>query len=120
VDELFGLDVVREGHVEKSMDREVVLLQQLRRGLVGWLDVIRRATGAKEVQVQLDNCEGVSIVAIWKSDGEERVHRKTFTREHIFGHTLELAPEARRLQYKSCALARQYIREILTLRGVIS
>lgn len=103
------------------MDREVVLLQQLRRGLTGWLDVIRRATGAKEVHVALDKLEGVSIVGVWQSESTGRVeYKKTFTPQMLFGHTLELTPGARQLVRRPCDCAREYIRENLQQRGIIS
>jgi hypothetical protein len=103
------------------MDREVVLLQQLRRGLTDWLPVIRRATATKEVHVELDQSKGLSIVGTWVDrEGEEHRHARLFQKEELFGPTLLLSPAGRQLVKKPCDLARQYIRELLTERGILS
>jgi hypothetical protein len=103
------------------MDREVVLLQQLRRGLTGWLPVIRRATAAKEVHVELDKSKGLSIVATWVDrQGEEHKHAKLFGMETLFGSSLLFSPAGRQLVKKPCDCAREYIRELLTERGVLT
>jgi hypothetical protein len=105
------------------MGREVVLLQQLQRGLTGWLDVIRRATGAEEVRVEFTAAEGLSISATWapsKASSVIRTHKKTFAPAVLFGHSLQLPPPGRHLVKRPCDCARDYIQEILHLRGVLS
>ena len=103
------------------MERQVVLLKQLRADLAGWFDVIRRSTGAREVRIELDSASGLSIVGVWYiGTGVRRYeHKKTFAFGTLFGESVHHSDAGRHLVKRPCDCAREYILEILEKRGVV-
>ena len=101
------------------MDREVVLLQQLRRGLTGWIDIIRRATGLRLVRIEGTPADGLSIIGSGYPPRVADEFKKTFSPHVLFGHTLESPPAARQLVKRPCDCAREFIREVLEKRGIL-
>ncbi len=100
------------------MDRQTTLLQQLRAQLGPWLDVIRRGVGATAVEVVTVERGEFFVRATWKVPDGERMHEQFFSRDFVFGSTAE-QPLACRAQRRPCDYARDFMREILTQRGVI-
>jgi len=102
------------------MDREVVLLQQLRGGLTNWLDIIRRATGLKLVRIEGTPAEGLSIIGSSYPPRASLEFRKTFPPRVLFGRTFDGPPAGRQLVKRPCECAREFIREVLEKRGILS
>lgn len=102
------------------MDRGEVLLQQFRSRLNTWLDVIRRGTGAYEVRV-IPRVQGeFDVLVRWKNkDGTDGLYLKEFTRGFVFSHTHQLHEHAWYPDKMPCEYAKDIIRDILNLRGVL-
>jgi hypothetical protein len=104
------------------MDREVLLLRQLQTGLSGWTDFIRRATGAREVELRIDGDGGFTVIGVWYvgTAVERREDAVTFHPIDLFGYTLGLPAAGRQLLKRPCDCAREFVRKILERRGVLS
>ena len=103
------------------MGREGVLLRQLETGLSGWTDFIRRATGAREIEVRVDPAGSLTIVGVWYIGTaiERREDTVTFAPDYLFGYSLQLPEVGRQLVKRPCDCAREYVRTILERRGVL-
>jgi hypothetical protein len=100
------------------MDRGDALLQGLRQQLERWFDPIRRSTGATGVEfVAHPNGEFALRVKWW--DGGDRHHDRVFTRQEVFGASYGNTPLSWRVQRRACDYARDCIRQVLTVRGVM-
>ncbi len=98
------------------MDRGDFLVQQLRRSMDRWRDVIRRSVGASAVYIDPIPGGGLLLTAAW---GEHKQYKKTLSRAELFGNTLALTPAAWEIRLRPCDVARSFIRELLERRGVL-
>jgi hypothetical protein len=84
-----------------------------------WVDTIRRGVGATDLEMA-DAPEGEFILRVkWKNHDGERVHERLFSREFVFGPTFSGSPLAYCVQKRACDYAKDFMREILTQRGVL-
>lgn len=97
------------------MDRGAALLQGLLSNLRQWAPHIRRATCAREVEVEYGERGAFSLVVSW--DGG--LYRKDYTPEFVFGASYTLPPDAWAIQRRACDYARELMREVLRRRGVL-
>lgn len=102
------------------MDRGTTLLQGLRAQLGCWFDTIRRGVGATDLEcTPAENGEFILRVT-WKTKaGEEKKHERLFSRDFVFGHTATGSPLAFRVQKRACDYAKDFMREILAMRGAL-
>jgi hypothetical protein len=102
------------------MDRGVVLLQGLRDKLnTGWARTIQRSTGASSVSfVERTNGE-FALRVVWKNGDIEKVFEKEFTRASVLGASVHRSTLEWHVQKRTCDYARDTIREVLAVRGVL-
>lgn len=101
------------------MDRGQALLAQLRRHLAGWLPVVRRATGARDVAL-LDGERGAfRLRVVWSEPGREAAYEEEFSRARVFGATYAGPAAGWRVMGRPCDYARGAIRAVLHQRGVL-
>ena len=102
-------------------DRATVLLTSLQNNLHGWLNTIKRGTGATSVELipVPDGSGEFSIEVIWDKAGERKSVTKVFTRAYVFGDSMRLSPLAWTVQRRACDHARDVMREVLTQLGVL-
>ncbi len=101
------------------MDRGLTLLQGLRTQIGCWFDTIQRGVGATELEcADADNGEFI-LRARWKTKDGEKTHERHFSRDFVFGHTASGSPLAFRVQKRACDYAKDFMREILALRGAL-
>lgn len=101
--------------------RDAVLMQMLRGQMTGWLDVIRRGTGATRVEFSpRDDGNEFAIVMTWQlKDGTTKTEESHFSRQRVFGDSLRGPVLGWRIQKKACDYARDVLREVLERRGIV-
>lgn len=90
-------------------------MQVLWNGIGRWCDTIRRATGASTVSMQNVPDDGFILRAKW-ANGEYTRH---FSKDYVFGGTRSLNEGAWHTQKKVCEYAREFMREVLHIRGAL-
>lgn len=101
------------------MDRPTVLLQGLRAKILQWQAFIKRAAYANSVSVEPGELGEFIVTVRWiNKSGETGEYRKLFSREYVFGRTMQLASSAWMVQRCAGEYAREVVREVLRLRGV--
>lgn len=103
------------------MDRGLALMQRLRDQLSTWMQTIHRGVGATDLKMIPTQQRGEFILRVeWKGkeDAEPRFHEKLFSQEFVFGRTYGGDPLALNPQKRACDYARDFMREVLNLRGL--
>lgn len=102
------------------MDRGELLLQAFRGRFDTWIDVIRRGTGSHDVRSVSRKYGEFDVVVHWKNkDGTEGSYLKEFTRPFVFSRTHALSINAWYPDKMPCEYAKDIIRDVLNLRGVL-
>lgn len=96
------------------MDRGDILLQGFRQQLSGWFNTISRSTGS-ELEVQQVPADGFILRASWKGGQYER----HFSKRVCFGSSFSLSTAAWRIEKRACDYARDFMRDVLSRRGVL-
>lgn len=87
---------------------------KFKRDILQWRDRILRAAYLTGLQVEdLPGCE-FRLTAEWK-DGK---YSLVFTRGYVMGHTASKPKEMQRPLHKPCWYRDEFIRQVLTARGV--
>ncbi len=85
-----------------------------------WLATIQRGTGLTDIAFVDGPAGSFTLLAKWKTkDGKEKSFSRDFTREFVFGRTASGSPLAFRVQKRACDYAKDFMREILALRGAL-
>jgi len=99
-------------------------MQQLRAQLEPWHRAIKRGVGATEIEViPMPQDRGEFILKVtWRTPNGERVQRtyeRLFSQEFVFGRTYGGDPLALAVQKRACDYARDFMREVLNMRGAL-
>lgn len=101
------------------MTRDIVLLKRLRAQLGVWTATIQRSVGAQRVEIVSAQEPGEFTLRAEWADGDVHVsHSRTFSRQYVFGHTCGGNPLALAIQKRACDYARDFMREVLNMRGL--
>lgn len=80
---------------------------------------IQRGIGATDLQLVPTQARGEFILrAEWKGANGPTTHEKLFSQELVFGRTFGGSPLALSIQRRACDHARDFMREVLNLRGL--
>jgi hypothetical protein len=101
------------------LNRAEVLLQQLYGKLGTWLPAIRRATGAADACFVPRPGGEFNIRVEWKLRDGVGVYEKEFTKAYVFGGTFHRPQAEWHIEKRACDHARDIMREVLALRGVL-
>ena len=101
------------------MDRGLALMQRFRGQFSTWMQTIQRGIGATDLQmIPTQEREEFILRATWKGPDGERTHEKLFSQELVFGRTYGGNPLALAVQRRACDHARDFMREVLGMRGL--
>jgi hypothetical protein len=102
------------------MDRGAVLLQGLRERLNGgWMEAIRRSTGAHQVTFVMDTTGEFAVRVVWMVAGKEHVFEKKFTKSYVLGASFHRPMAEWHVEKRACDYARDIMREVLAQRGAL-
>lgn len=99
------------------MSRERILLQGLQAKLAKLLAWVQRATYATSARIETAPSGTFSVYIEWKEkDGSTKSYRHQFTREYVFGSSLQ--GSVRALSVRKCAtdFAKDVVREVIERR----
>jgi len=101
--------------------RDVLLMKVLIDQMQGWLDVIRRGTAADKVEiVPKEGLREFAVVIHYRTkDGQPKTFESYFSRQRVFGASLQGKAQTWAIQRRACDYAREVLREALENRGVL-